>query len=105
MYRQGDLLIVEVEAETESVHGTPVPRDERGRIILAEGEATGHAHAILDREAELWETTSQRYLRVLAEGGVALTHEEHATITIPAGDWVVIRQREYVPEGEQQVAD
>jgi len=48
--RQGDVLLRRVEHIPENV--TPVPR-ENGRIILAHGEATGHAHAILDEAAEL----------------------------------------------------
>lgn len=101
MYRQGDILLVRVD---ETPAGNPVTRDGRGRIVLAEGEATGHAHAVLDPEAVLIETAEERFLRVLAEGGVDLTHEEHAAIRLPQGDYRVVRQREYVyPETGRRV--
>lgn len=104
MYRQGDVLIVPVE---EIPGGATKVRRDRGRIVLAYGEVTGHAHVIASREAELLETADlqDRFLRVLAEGGVALRHEEHGTITLPRGEYVVRRQREYMPWGEWQVAD
>lgn len=102
MYRQGDVLIVAVKAIPSKLRA--IPRN--GRIVLAEGEATGHAHVITDEEAALYGTDlAERYLSVLAEGGVLLTHEEHDAILIPLGTYQVIRQREYAPEGERQVAD
>ena len=98
MYRQGDILIVAITSEPE---GERVARDAQGRIVLALGEATGHAHAIADPGAELLEADGdERFLRVLIEGGVDLTHEEHAAIHLPQGDYRVIRQREFTyPEG------
>jgi hypothetical protein len=39
-YRQGDVLLVAVPAIPEDAR--PLPRDE-GRVVLALGEATGHA--------------------------------------------------------------
>lgn len=43
--RQGDVLLVPVSRLPEGC--TEVPND-RGRIVLAYGEVTGHAHAIAD---------------------------------------------------------
>jgi hypothetical protein len=63
-----------------------VPPRDRGRIVLALGEATGHAHAIADPQAALVETElEERFLHVLAEGGVLLCHEEHASVRLPQG--------------------
>ncbi len=105
IYRQGDVLIVRTRATAK--HGQLVERD-LGRIVLAYGEVTGHAHAIADPGAELYERDAalgERFLRVLSEAGVDLVHEEHATITLPKGDYVVRRQREYSPEAIRTVAD
>lgn len=46
MYRQGDILIVPVPEESVPGGLRPAPRDARGRLVLAHGEATGHCHAI-----------------------------------------------------------
>ena len=80
-----------------------VKRD-AGRIVLAYGEVTGHAHAIHSSDATLWENADgARYLEV--KRAVRLMHEEHATITIPAGLFLITRQREYSPEAIRFVAD
>lgn len=103
MWRQGDVLIIPVTAIPKGLNKQP--RD-AGRIVLAYGEATGHAHAIADHRADLYgDQLDQRFIRVLAEGGVDLIHEEHATITIPPGTYRVIRQREYTPEADRFVTD
>ena len=104
LFRQGDVLIVATRKKTPEV--APLNRD-GGRIVLAYGENTGHAHAIADREATLHALpdTDDRFLEVLAQAGVALTHEEHATIVLPKGNYIIRQQREYSPVEIRRVAD
>jgi hypothetical protein len=59
--RQGDVLLVPI-APSRIPAGRVVPRD-RGRIVLAYGEVTGHAHAIDSATAVLTETDTDRRLR------------------------------------------
>lgn len=98
MYRQGDVLLRRTDHVPEGVR--TVPRDAQGRIVLAHGEKTGHAHVIdvvAAAETILLETeTGERYLTV-DDGPVDLVHEEHATISVPPGSYAVHQQREYVP--------
>jgi hypothetical protein len=102
IYRQGDVLLVRVD---KAPKGKRISR-ERGRLVLAYGEVTGHAHVITSRRAEGIETDlGERFYRVLAQGGVALTHEEHDTIVLPQGDYQDITQVEHSPWGVRQVAD
>lgn len=102
-YRQGDVLLKPVDAIPVGL--TAVPLD-AGRVILAYGEVTGHAHAVVgDAEflaADL-DDIERRFLRVEREAQVV--HEEHDTITLPPGDYAVVRQREYTPEEIRTVAD
>ena len=101
-YRQGDVLLVRTRSR-ELHEATLVPRNE-GRIILALGEATGHAHAIASDHADLLEVgEGERYLRV--DGPAALTHEEHGAIELEPGLYRVIRQREYGPGVPEYVRD
>jgi hypothetical protein len=108
MYRQGDVLIVPVreEAVPAAVATLPrQPRDARGRLVLARGEATGHCHAVvgpgtLTRESGPLGTA---WLR-LTEGG-RVVHEEHGPISLPRGWYRVVRQQEYVPGSVRVVAD
>jgi len=67
--------------------------------VLAEGEATGHAHAIAEKRAHLYgDSLANRFLRILDEGGVDLVHEEHATIHLDPGSYRVVRQRQWLYE-------
>jgi len=101
MARQGDVLIVPRKAPIPA-SATTVPRD-HGRVILAYGEVTGHAHALLDEDVTLF---ADGELRMLAVDEVSrLVHEEHGTIELAPGLYDVIRQREYSPEEIRNVAD
>lgn len=104
LFRQGDVLIVPSDT---SISGTKLTH-----LTLAEGEVTGHRHRISNGEAELFERDGVMYLKVLSTTAI-LTHEEHAQVTIPQGNWEIRIQREYSPvsvaslsgEGWRYVAD
>lgn len=104
--RQGDVLIRRVAKIPKGLKKVPL---ENGRVVLAHGEATGHAHAVVDRVAEVeflaadLREMEKRFLRVESE--VDVVHDEHATITLAPGEYEVVRQREYAPEAPQWVAD
>ncbi len=100
LYAQGDLLI-------ERVPDIPLPEmaamsSAQCPLVLAEGEATGHRHAIYDRAAMFRDDGLARdipgdlyigHLRV-DETFARVTHEEHAPVTLPKGTYRVRRQRE-----------
>lgn len=87
-YRQGDLLFVEVSRVPETAR-------KLGHSIVQEGEATGHAHQFVGDVAVLYEDGDVKFLEALHDTPVS--HEEHATITLPKGFYKVVRQREYTP--------
>ncbi len=99
LIRQGDVLLIPVDHLPEGTQPNG-----SGRLVLAEGEATGHAHVIDDPRASLavkvalpdtlGDTT---FLLVDGHAAVALTHEEHSTLLVPPGAYEVRRQREYAP--------
>ena len=90
-FRQGDVLLVAVEA----VPAGATPERRTGRIVLAEGEVTGHVHAVAEPDARTFTHDGQRYL--LTRSIATLVHEEHAPIEVPEGSWRVVIQREYEP--------
>jgi len=105
--RQGDIFFREVKAPPS---GKGLALRQSG--VLALGEVTGHRHAI---RSPSW---NQMLMYEDNEGGIYLFseaepiqvgHEEHDTITLPAGTWVhVYGQREYDPlaaERERRVLD
>jgi hypothetical protein len=114
-FRQGDILIERVPSLQ-----TTTPRErEKGRVILAHGEVTGHAHEIeKPKLASLHDVSeAMRLLGDLGDAGTmtqsglivskdtAVIHQEHATIPLEAGEYIVRRQREYSPEAIRNVAD
>jgi hypothetical protein len=122
-FRQGDVLVERVDFDPKSRPHKVVPRD-GGRVVLAYGEVTGHAHAIAEAQAEMIELeTGERFIIVKggirlesAEGrsllpsyegktGVLLRHEEHHAHGFTPGSYRVIRQHEYSPEEIRNVAD
>lgn len=103
-FRQGDVLIERIDSLPAQLK--PVAR-ENGRVILAHGEVTGHAHAIADKHAYLHTSDLHPDVTFLEvqDAVAALNHDEHSTIELPPGNYRVVRQREYSPEAIRPVAD
>jgi len=95
-YRQGDVLLVPC---ADIPAGAVEEAAEHGRVVLARGERTGHAHTMAaDRVCYFREDgTGRGFIRVAGPAPVDLTHEEHAPLAIPPGSYRVVQQREYQP--------
>ena len=103
MARQGDVLLVAVDALPADPL-VEVPR-EQGRVVLAHGELTGHAHAFDETGATLLRREGSDDLFLRLERECTLRHEEHDPIVVPGGAYRVVRQREYRPGGVIPVGD
>jgi galactokinase/mevalonate kinase-like predicted kinase len=101
IYRQGDVLLKRVRSIPEEAK----QQEFKERIVLAYGEVTGHAHAIhdLDNVDVLVTGEGAMYLRI--KQAATLQHEEHGAITLPAGNYERVIQREYSPEAIRNVMD
>ena len=97
-------MVVRVDALPKHV---VVQAREAGRVVLAHGEATGHAHVIRDQRASLFRDPklASIFMQVSGDDPVALEHYEHDTIQIPPGNYRIVRQREYSPQAFRYVAD
>lgn len=99
LIQQGDVLIysnAQIPQDAEEVN--PV----NGRLILAEGETTGHAHAIVLADypnSKLFKTSSGTFLRI--HDPVILKHEEHNAVEIASGDYQVKIVQELDPFSEE----
>lgn len=96
-FQQGDVLLKKVSA-------VPVGAKKRatvgGRYVVAEGETTGHAHALVASEAvEMYERDGVLYLNV--KEPTSLVHEEHDTQTVEPGIYEVGIVREVDPFTEE----
>ena len=99
--RQGDVFVELIAALPD---GLAVKAADHGRLVLAYGEVTGHAHALDATLGELFEDREGTlYLRLDAPG--SLTHEEHAAISLSPGTYRITHQREYAPGEMRRVAD
>jgi hypothetical protein len=101
MYRQGDVLIVAVEWIPPNAFPVLTEDD---HVVVAYGEATGHAHVLECADVQLLEHGRAQFVHVGSEGA-ALVHDEHETIALPEGNYRIVQQREYTPEEIRPVAD
>jgi hypothetical protein len=96
--QQGDVILNSVDYEIKG--------KKLNHLILAEGEATGHSHQLIDGLGQLIMMAKIMHLQVFSETA-KLLHEEHKPIIVPKGNWKVNIVREYDPfENEiRRVAD
>lgn len=94
--QQGDVII---RSAAIPAGAKKVCRTRRG-YVLAEGEATGHAHVIEETEGvEMYEFDGVLYLSVATPAVV--THEEHKGLALARGTYRVGFVREYDPWAEE----
>lgn len=101
-YQQGDVLIKKVdEIPTDAEEMQPT----QGRLILREGELTGHAHAIKEGAATLFDHSSGTFLKV--DEPVVVTHEEHGQTTVEPGNyWIdAVNVYDHFEEEAKKVQD
>ena len=67
--------------------------------VLAEGEATGHAHRATGDGVAVYGDGDDRKLQ--APKGTVVTHEEHGLQTWPPGDYDISRVQEFDPFEEE----
>lgn len=101
--RQGDILLVAVD------NAPPLGLTLKKQVILAEGEATGHAHRLTGEVLE-WYENDERFVRIIGQAFGELSHEDHdpipAAVIEPDVTYKVIPQQETDLSGEwQQVVD
>lgn len=95
--RQGDLLFLRIPSIPANA---TVVQDG----VIAKGEASGHAHRLQAGSGRLL-LMAMGLMYIRAKHEAEITHEEHNTVTLPPGDWRVVRQSEYEPNGWRRVAD
>lgn len=99
-FRQGDVFVEKIDL----LPGNLEKQENKDKIILAWGEATGHHHAITCDNSESFVDCDGNLFLLLSEEKI-LTHQEHAPITLPPGNYKVKIQKEYEPEAIRNVLD
>lgn len=104
-YQQhGDVTVTRMKSLPD---GLKKIKPKNGRHVLAEGEVSGHAHAICDMENCDVFVAEDGTLYLSVKAPVELTHEEHKAQTIQPGTYKVGRVREADPfsDAVRQVRD
>jgi len=98
----GDVILIRIDSIPEKA--TKVPRV-GGRIVLREGEHTGHAHTIEADTATMFSLEDAFFLKVDAD--VKVFHQEHATGTIEPGVYEVrvVQERDHLSRMTRRVLD
>lgn len=94
-YQQGDVTLKPVDEIPSD--GKLVGKD---NVVLREGEATGHMHRAFGAGVLLYAVAEQLYLQ--AQKGAQVFHDEHGTIDLPAGDYLVGGVKEFDYESYEQ---
>lgn len=117
LIRQGDVLLQRAD-DVDVTELSPAPKDARG-IVLAEGETSGHHHAVFGRGTKLFafRSNSARQERVLVVGrggaevrvvgGGSGGVDRHTPVSLTPGKYRVRVQRTWSAEDERasNVAD
>ena len=84
--QQGDVQLLRVAALPA---GCKPIKDKRG-CVLAEGEISGHYHAVEDSGVQLMEAPDgTRFLVNAGEEAAIIKHQEHRPVTVDPGIWQV----------------
>tara|TARA_B100000586_G_scaffold135127_1_gene97780 strand:+ start:126 stop:473 length:348 start_codon:yes stop_codon:yes gene_type:complete len=95
IYRHGDLLIKQIDH-------IPLSAQRLSTSIIAEGEVTGHNHKLYGSH-QVYGTHSSQNWRIIeptyfqAKEEISLKHQEHNTLKISKGNYVILHEREYNP--------
>jgi hypothetical protein len=90
--RQGDVLLTRVAGLPGLCAELPSGDD---KIVLAQGEMTGHAHAMPSANARLFDHYGRMYVEVTGPEAQPLVHEEHETLLLEPGLYAVRIQRQH----------
>lgn len=117
--RQGDVTLVRVDERPPFVR--EASRDKHGRVVLAYGEASGHAHALHGQNVTGFRAQTREmaafagldYIEVGGGEALDLKHEysdgrwthEHKPVTLAPGKYLRAVQVDEDDEGVREVAD
>ena len=104
LFRQGDVTFERVDVAGDGKHR----ERENGRLIVAHGES-GHLHAVSSPDVQMIAQDHDIDTGIIgwliAPDKFVIDHEEHNSLTIPEGVWIVRIERDYTPQEIRRVVD
>lgn len=108
--RQGDVFLTRLDDDID-ISGMERVAPEDGHLVLARGEATGHIHAVPASRARLYRDVVglllvvDRVLRLRHGDPVKAWQGDHDDVPVDPARYRVTIDREYRPEGWDEVSD
>mgnify|MGYP000877223226 CR=1 FL=1 len=98
--RHGDVILVSVTQIPDAAKQTA-----KGRVVLAEGEVTGHTHTVEHPSAVMLSDGMRRYLEI--GDTCQLKHQEHKALKIEPGKYEILIEQEwdYFDQARKTVVD
>lgn len=103
---QGDCMIIKID----SIPKSAIKSHRKGSKIIVAHSESGHHHVIERNDVVMFDDPTDPLCSFLDVPVIAeLIHERsfdtHETLQIPAGKYMIRRQREWTPEGWRMVQD
>ncbi len=103
MYRHGDVILEKTDMDPT---GEPMPRKD-GKVVLADGKTTGHAH-VIDGDADFYAIPDADPLvrgLLVVRDELPIGHEEHRPERLPPGHYIVRLKRRQNGDSWSAVVD
>ena len=102
--QQGDVILTRIKSLPSGTRKV-LKKNDKGEMVLAEGETTGHYHGIAENKSELFTINNVMYMD-LKENSI-LTHQEHKHIELEAGVWQIgiVKEYDYFSKMVRKVVD
>ena len=102
--QQGDVILTRINKLPNGSRKI-IKKNNKGEMVLAEGETTGHYHGIAENKSELFTINNVMYMD-LKENSI-LTHQEHKHIELEAGVWQIgiVKEYDYFSKMVRKVVD
>lgn len=99
-YRHGDVILKRVDKiPSGAINVTP----EKGSLVLAEGESTGHSHKFPPGIGQLFKFNEKLYVEITKEAKI--DHEEHGPGEVAPSFYEVPIQNEWQENGWTRIID
>ena len=102
LVRQGDVTLFPVAEPQGVVRARVIAED---RLILAEGEVSGHHHILEHPGARMVVTEAEEIFVQIMTEGAEIVHDEHGALPVMPGWYRLIQQQEQVAGEWQNVRD
>lgn len=98
--RQGDILVMQTD---RGVRGDRLAA-KKGKLVIAEGELTGHHHFVKDSaNVTVFDDGVDKFITVQEKRIEFLKHQTHRALALPMGESEIIQQRRIQPGSDHVV--